>query len=125
MMQALRSRCGAVVLAAATLLGCSGDTGTNGTPNGPSIQATPAIAFTPAVLNVNSGVPVTFVFGSVGHTVVFDAVPGRPQDITAATSNKNVVRTFNTPGDFPYHCTVHSGMAGSVHVTPAPISGAY
>ena len=113
------------VAALALLLGCSGDSGTNGTPNGPSIQATAAITFTPAVLNVNTGVPVTYVFGSVGHTVVFDAVPGKPQDITPATSGRNVVRTFSTPGDFPYHCTVHSGMTGSVHVTAAPISGAY
>ena len=125
MMPITRSVLCATILAAALVLGCSGDSGTNGSPNGPSIQATPSLTFTPAVLNANTGGPVTFIFGSVGHTVVFTAVAGKPQDITATTSNQNVIRTFSTPGDFPYHCTIHSQMTGSVHVTAAPLSGAY
>jgi len=115
----------ATMLASGFMLGCSGDSGTNGSPNGLSIRATSSLTFAPAVLNAKTGEPVTFIFGSVGHTVVFTAVAGKPQDITATTSNKNVIRTFSTPGDFPYHCTIHSQMTGSVHVTVAPLSGAY
>lgn len=116
---------GWALLSGLLLLGCSGDSGTNASTNGPTIQATNALTFTPAILTVNTNVPVTFAFGSVGHTVLFDAVGGKPEDVTAITSNKNVTRTFSTPGDFPYHCTVHSGMSGSVHVTIAPITGGY
>lgn len=113
------------MLAATLLLGSCGDSGTNSTPNGPSIQALASLAFSPAIANATTGASVTFVFGSVGHTVVFDPAIGRPEDIATATSNKSVVRAFNTPGDFSYHCTIHSGMSGRVHVTDAPLGGAY
>ena len=106
-------------------LAACGGSATSSSPNGPSVRAKSSLAFTPAVLTATAGVPVSFVFESVGHTVVFDAVTGKPEDITATTSNKTVVRTFNTPGDFPYRCTIHPSMTGSIHVTPAPVTGGY
>jgi plastocyanin len=108
--------CGLAVLAGALLLGC-GDNGTGPSGSDATIQATTTLTFTPASLTVAMGKSVTFAFGSTAHTVVFDAVTGKPDDIPASSS-KSVARTFNTPGDFPYHCSIHSGMSGTVHVTP-------
>jgi plastocyanin len=113
------------LLVATGLSGCGSDYGTNSSGNGPKIQATAALAFSPATLNLQTGVPMQFVFGSTAHTVIFDAVNGKPEDISTPTSSASVTRTFNTPGDFPYHCNIHAGMSGTVHVTVAPVSGAY
>ncbi|MES2306697.1 MAG: cupredoxin domain-containing protein [Gemmatimonadota bacterium] len=121
------SRFAALFALAATvgLSACSGDSGTNGNGIGPAVQASNALAFTPAVLNVNTGEPMRFVFGSTAHTVIFAAADGKPEDIATPSSSKSVTRTFNTPGDFPYHCGIHPTMTGTVHVTAAPVTGTY
>lgn len=32
-------------------------------------------------------------------------------------ANQSFSHTFNTPGAFPYECTVHPGMNGTITVT--------
>ena len=74
-----------------------------------------ANTFTPPSLTVSSGETVVFRFGERAHTVDFDLLIGAPADIPAR-QNTTVSRRFTTVGTFPYHCTIHSGMTGSVTV---------
>jgi plastocyanin len=102
----------------ALLIACGGSTpsGNNGGGDG-DIQATAGLQFVPGVLTITSGTSVTWDFGAVAHTVVFDPVAGRPADIAGSVSNQQVSRTFATTGTFPYHCTIHPEMSGEVRVT--------
>jgi plastocyanin len=68
------------------------------------------------------GTTVTWGFGPVAHTVVFGDVAGHPPDISTATANQTVGRTFNTVGTFPYSCSIHPEMQGSISVTAAGAS---
>jgi plastocyanin len=82
-----------------------------------TVDATPAIAFTPSNVTVTVGETVKFAFGSVAHNVYFDASPaGAPADITGSNANKSVTRTFNTLGVFEYDCHIHPGMRGTITV---------
>lgn len=110
------------------LAGCSGggDAGTGPDPN-PGGQKPPpepvanatvttsASAFSPREVNLLKGGTVTWSIGSVAHNVIFNQVDGAPADV-AVTSNAQVSRTFNTAGSFPYDCTLHAGMTGTVNV---------
>lgn len=75
----------------------------------------PGNTFAPATARVRRGGQVRFVFPAVPHNVIFGAVAGRPADIQV-TSNTTVTRTFGAVGDFPYDCTLHPGMKGTVQV---------
>lgn len=105
-----------LVLLAVLCLGCgSSPTGNNGGGDG-DIQANAALQFVPGQLTVTQGASVTWDFGPVAHTVVFDQVSGRPADI-ATTANQSVSRTFGSVGTFPYTCSIHPGMDGTITVT--------
>lgn len=110
-------------LCAVLTIGCGSSTpsGGNGGSDG-DIQATAALQFVPGQLTVTEGTTVTWDFGPVGHTVVFNQVNGRPADIASVTANQLVSRTFNTAGTFPYVCTIHAGMQGTVTVTSSGAS---
>lgn len=81
-----------------------------------SVNATTSDTFDPSSLSVSAGTTVSFVFASTGHNVTFNAVAGSPADITGSNSNTTITRTFNTAGTFPYQCTIHAGMTGTVIV---------
>jgi plastocyanin len=107
-------------LVAAALVACGGD----GSPAAPvdqtpvpaaTVQATPAIRFTPGTVTVVPGGTVTFDFGTLEHNVFFDNAPaGAPANITAPSANKTVVLTFPTTGTYVYNCHIHPGMTGTV-----------
>lgn len=81
------------------------------------VHATPGIRFTPANVTLDVGGTVTFDFESLPHNVYFDNAPaGAPDNITAASSNVSVTRTFTTPGRYVYNCHLHPGMSGVVVV---------
>lgn len=81
------------------------------------VHATPAIRFTPAAVTLSTGGSITFDFESLPHNVYFDDAPaGAPDNITAASSNVSVTRTFTTPGRYAYSCHLHPGMTGVVIV---------
>lgn len=105
----------AAVAAGCIACGSSGPSGNNGGDG--DIEATAGLQFLPAQLTVTAGSSVAWEFGPVAHTVVFEAVAGRPTDITSATANQIIARTFSTAGTFPYVCTIHPGMTGTVIVT--------
>jgi plastocyanin len=71
-------------------------------------------AYMPAELDVAVGATVTWVNGdSIPHTSTSDA-PGWSSGIVGPGGRFS--RTFQTAGTFPYHCSLHPGMVGSVVV---------
>jgi|SoiMethySBSTD1v2_1073268.scaffolds.fasta_scaffold229622_3 plastocyanin len=116
----------AAVCVAALLVACGGDAGGANTSPMPTpgpvvtsatVAATPAIQFTPAIVNLAVGGTIEFDFGSVPHNVYFDdAPPGAPANITAPSFSTRVDRTFLTPGRYVYNCHLHPGMSGVIVV---------
>ncbi|HEV2736507.1 MAG TPA: plastocyanin/azurin family copper-binding protein [Longimicrobiaceae bacterium] len=122
-----------VPIAAAVLLlaACGGgDGGTGPTPPGenpppatpvaPVASATVAAGansndFSPREVNLKVGGTVTWTFGARPHNAIFQKVNGAPADVPVLT-NGQAARTFNTVGTFPYDCTLHAGMTGTVRV---------
>lgn len=71
-------------------------------------------AFSPASLTIQKGANVTWKNDdSVQHTIVSDT-----QAFTSPTLNKGDVYTFqfNNTGTFPYHCSIHTYMIGTITV---------
>lgn len=68
-------------------------------------------AYSPPVIEVPVGTEVTWTFSSrAAHDVVFDDL-GSPVLGSGSWS-----RTFDTPGSYPYVCSLHTGMNGRVEV---------
>ena len=107
----------AVVIAVGMVSACGGSSTDSGSPGaGTKVQALASLAFSPSAVAVAVGANVTWVFGSVAHTVTFDAVAGAPADIPGTNSNVSIARTFTTAGLYTYHCSIHPSMTGSVTV---------
>lgn len=115
------------VVAGLALAACSGGgDGGGGGPVDPGPQPNPepvasatvttgASSFTPREVHLKLGGTVTWSIGDVAHNVIFNRVTGAPADIDV-TRNTQISRTFGTAGSFPYDCTLHAGMNGTVHV---------
>lgn len=87
-----------------------------GTTTGDSaIVFMPGFSFTPFTTTISAGKAVIFEFPAEPHNVIFEKKGGVPADIQATTSRR-VSRTFNVTGTFPYDCTLHPGMSGTVVV---------
>jgi plastocyanin len=74
-------------------------------------------AFDPPTLTVKPGTTVTWVNqDSASHTVVSDA--GSPESFSSDTlsTGGTYTRTFTAPGTYPYHCSIHPSMKGTVIV---------
>ncbi|HEV2147058.1 MAG TPA: plastocyanin/azurin family copper-binding protein [Longimicrobiaceae bacterium] len=84
-------------------------------PTSSATVVTSASAFSPKEVNLLRGGTVTWNIGAVAHNVIFNKVAGAPEDV-GVISNAQVSRTFNTAGSFPYDCTLHAGMTGTVNV---------
>ncbi|QJR35263.1 CHRD domain-containing protein [Gemmatimonas groenlandica] len=84
-----------------------------------AVQATNANVFTPATTTIAEGGVVTFSFGSIEHNVLFQSA-GAPTNVPVV-SNSSVARTFPTAGSYPYVCSLHAGMSGTVNVLPSGI----
>jgi plastocyanin len=72
--------------------------------------------FTPKSLAIQRGGNVTWTFGGLEHTVIFNQATGAPAGIDGTGYNTAVSRTFNTAGNFSYYCRIHAGMSGQVIV---------
>ena len=78
-------------------------------------------AFSPATVTVAVGDTVTWTNADqVPHTATADA--GAFDTGTLDNGGSNTV-TFSTAGTFPYHCSVHPQMTGTVVVEAASSSG--
>lgn len=81
----------------------------------PSVEG-PAVAvrdyeFEPASLTVEAGATVTWVWeGRASHDVVGQGFESNDQ------SSGTFRHTFDEPGTYPYECTIHPGMEGSIVV---------
>ena len=72
--------------------------------------------FTPDTITIAVGFPIRWTNeGHLYHTVASDSLLWA-SDIISPTHWFEV--KFDSAGTFPYHCTVHSGMTGTVIVTP-------
>jgi plastocyanin len=102
---------------ALTVPACSDDEPTGPPAGDNEVAATPQLAFSPQTLQIAAGETVTWVFGSVAHNVNFaQTAAGRPADIAGQNANTSVPRTFAAAGTFPYVCTLHPGMSGTIVV---------
>jgi plastocyanin len=83
-----------------------------GAAKGP-IVSVKGMAFDPAKLRVKAGETVTWRFDdrAVAHNVVGDGFK------SALKRSGTFSHTFAEPGSYPYRCTVHPGMKGSVVVS--------
>ena len=106
--------------------GCSGggSGGGGGVTNPPGVievHATAGNRFSPSTLTISRGQTVRWVADvSAGHTVTPDnaAQPGGFTGASIGSAGNTFEFTFNTAGDFNYHCIPHQslGMTGVVHV---------
>jgi plastocyanin len=85
-----------------------------------AVTATVAAAFTPQLMTVTRGGAtgtVTWTFQAEQHTVTWDSQPpGATVADIAVSSSTSVARDFTVPGTYEYHCSIHSGMTGSLLV---------
>jgi len=123
----MRSRLMILPLAAA-ILACGGGsdstgpltTGGNNTGGTPPVAATAVdmsnFAFTPKAIKVASGATVTWTnTDGVAHNVTFDGGAVAASGTIAGGAAKALVMP-TAAGTYPYRCTFHSGMTGSVVV---------
>jgi plastocyanin len=71
-------------------------------------------AFSPSAISIQKGANVTWRNDdSVQHTIVSDT-----QAFTSPTLNKGDAYTFqfNNTGTYPYHCSIHTYMTGTITV---------
>lgn len=73
-------------------------------------------AFQPVEITIHVGKSVEWEnTGQFSHTATSDT---GVWDSGFLAHNGKFSFVFNTPGDYPYHCSLHPGMTGIVHVVP-------
>jgi plastocyanin len=85
---------------------------------------TPPWCFSPSPIRITAGSTATWSNATgVTHTATSDT--GAMLPVVHAPGGTSAAVAFPTAGTFPYHCTIHPSMAGSVTVSaaaPAPSS---
>lgn len=80
---------------------------------------TPGSSFSPATVTIGVGGTVTWQFtGNSRHNVTFGGTPPPGGNIPDTDVGGSAQRQFPTAGTYPYSCTRHSGMNGTVVVQP-------
>ena len=83
--------------------------------NEPTVT-TSADEFLPDDLDISVGETVIFVFAGATHNVTFEEEAPPAGSIGDTAPGNAVARTFTTPGDYDYECTIHQGMKGRIRV---------
>lgn len=116
----------AVLLMAALLVGGCGSGGGSPAPSGPGTTSGTVAAGAPAITikDFEYGAPLTVAPGAVvtvtnmdsaGHTVTADQ--GQAFDVDVRGSGGTATFTApSAPGSYPYHCTYHPNMHGTLTV---------
>jgi plastocyanin len=93
------------------LAACADSGGGVTAPDGPAVFLRD-LAFDPVELTIQSGETVTWVWddGGTSHDVVGEGF--RSELITGGTFS----HTFEDPGTYPYICSIHPNMVGTVIV---------
>jgi plastocyanin len=72
-------------------------------------------SFAPADLTARVGQEITWTnTGNVSHTVTFDSGGADSGSLSAGATFSH---TFDAPGTFTYHCSIHSSMQATITVT--------
>ena len=103
-----------LVVAAASLFGCSAPAVEEAAAPVPNQVTVTDRAYSPASITVGVGDTVTWVFddGGMTHDVVADDKSFR----SALMVSGSFAHTFTEPGTYSYHCTPHPDMLGTVVV---------
>ncbi|OPX61772.1 MULTISPECIES: cupredoxin family copper-binding protein [unclassified Methanoregula] len=112
-----------LLIAACMVAGCSSGKG----PATPALPQPPAgsgnaitiqnFAFDPPALTVKAGTVVMWTNqDSAPHAIVSDT--GSPETFSSDTlsTGRSYSFTFNRPGTYPYHCSIHPSMTGTIVV---------
>ncbi|MCA1843840.1 MAG: cupredoxin domain-containing protein [Actinobacteria bacterium] len=87
----------------------------SGQPAAATVDATDQLQFEPMTVQVSRGDVVEWTStGSIPHNVTFDQYPGMTSG-TMSRGDRHEVR-FMASGSYPYRCTFHPGMNGTVTV---------
>ena len=95
--------------------GGNGGGGGGGSTGGAVVTTTSSDTFSPASVTIVSGESVTWQFSGSRHNVTFRAAQPTGGSIPD-TEGGAVSRTFVAAGTYPYDCTRHTGMSGTVTV---------
>lgn len=103
--------------------GCTNQTGNNtssqtGNTSGAYTVNIQNFAFNPATLNVPVGTTVKWVnMDSTTHHIVSDTGAFQSPNLS---SGQSYTYTFTQAGSYPYHCSIHTSMTGTIVVgTPS------
>jgi plastocyanin len=118
----------AMLVLAVALAGCTANQGTAPQSTGTAAPAAPAagpgtitirsFAFSPQEITVAQGTTVTWTNqDSAPHTITSDT--GAPEAISSDSLSQGASFsfTFTKPGTYPYHCSIHPSMKGTIIVT--------
>jgi plastocyanin len=90
--------------------------GSVGTPGPPASVTTSGDNFVPPTVTIGAGGSVTWQIAGNTHNVTFGALKPVGGDVPNTPSGGTATRVFANPGTYPYQCTLHSGMSGTVVV---------
>jgi plastocyanin len=118
-----------MIFAGFVFLSCSSDNGNNNPmapgPGGADVTLTilgmsGANSFSPNPDTVTAGQTVAWKNNdSITHTATADGAQFNTGNIGAGKTSSPV--TMNTVGSFPYHCSIHPSMVGTLVVKAAPL----
>lgn len=112
----------AVMIVAAVILLSGPASDGDGAPSDTNpVSITGSLTFSPGDLTIHVGENVTWTNdASVVHTVVSDGSSLESFSSGTLTNGETYTHRFDQIGDYPYHCSIHPSMTGTIHVIARP-----
>lgn len=88
-----------------------------------TVQVGPGLSFSPSTVTVAPGDTVTWQFFEL-HTTTSDTQSGPEFWDSGLLSTGAFAHTFDTPGSYPYYCSLHSFPGGTAMNGVVQVSGA-
>jgi plastocyanin len=121
----LFSVCAVLLILTSLVAGCS----SYQTPSAPAASPVPAgggttitiknFAFAPPVLTVKAGTVVTWLNqDGAPHAIASDTSSAIAFSSDPLATGASYTFTFAKPGTYPYHCSIHPSMTGTIIVQP-------